>query len=135
MLAAPGTLQHGQLTAASLDSPGSPLFIRKQAITNSWRSGSNRDSEAGSFKKVADRMPSVPQAWCQVAWLSEIRRRSDEVKTGTYSQILGMSSVSEFENAWKNGQVADITLHPEAEAVYEHALAIPTIWCIRWMVT
>lgn len=34
-----------------------------------------------------------------------------------------MSSVSESENAWKNGRVAEVTLHPEAEAEYEHALA------------
>ncbi|MGZ3336181.1 MAG: type II toxin-antitoxin system RelE/ParE family toxin [Isosphaeraceae bacterium] len=34
-----------------------------------------------------------------------------------------MSSVSESENAWKNGRVAEVTLHPEAEAEYEHVLA------------
>ena len=30
--------------------PGSPFFIGKQAIAESWRSGSNLDSEAGSLK-------------------------------------------------------------------------------------
>ncbi len=33
-----------------------------------------------------------------------------------------MSCVSESENAWKNVGVAEVTLHPEAEADYEHAL-------------
>ena len=31
--------------------PGSPFFIGKQAIADSWRSGSNLDSEAGSLKE------------------------------------------------------------------------------------
>ena len=31
--------------------PGSPLFIGKQAIADSWRSGSNLDSEAGSLRE------------------------------------------------------------------------------------
>jgi len=63
MLASHGILRHDHSQRRAWI-PRLAVFHREQAIADSWRSGSNLDSEAGSFieRGDADRLPSGPQA-------------------------------------------------------------------------